>query len=508
LRLNIGTKVLLLILGLISIILLSIGVVITKNQADELRENMIQIARSDTMNFGFQSALAILDNNDLTISDNLMSMINMSGYVYGQVLNPEGHSTRVEMFDKAYAEEKIQVKKVIEKSTSDIWGRLKGKNEVFVDEVKYKAHNVNFFVIQYPIYHPFIKVKSPLLGVVQVVFTDAVIIQRVKKNAQQLLLITIGFWLLGGIGAIFLSRLIVKPIRILVDGAKIIGEGNLDHKVTVTTQDELGDLAKQFNVMTDGLKNAQREKEEQLLVNEQIRQAKEIQEGLNPLNILEREHYQVMGFTRAAKGVGGDYFDFQELPGKKLALLISDVSGKSISASLVMVLIKTVVVTYIELFKKIRSDEISSAINKIMAKQAHIDKFATMMFTIFDPETRILQFTNGGQGPLFVYRAKDKVCTIAKQMGLPLGIDEDNEYHISKMQLFPGDMVVLYTDGISEAWNPSKEEFGLHRLRQKIMDYASLNVDVIVKKTVEDVDGFCNGAEQHDDMTLVILKVK
>ncbi|MDH4261632.1 MAG: SpoIIE family protein phosphatase [Spirochaetia bacterium] len=496
------------ILLLITIVLVSIGIFITKKQADELKESMIQNAKNDARNFGFRSARAILDNDDLAISDNLQSMRNMPGYVLGHVLNPKTKVATVEFINKSYSDEKAYIEKTINQVTESIWTNLSKSNEPHLDQLDYQKRDVKLFVIYYPIYHPFIKQDPPLLGVVQIVLSNEVISERIKKNARQLIITTIGFWFLGGFGSFFLSRLIVRPIRVLVDGAKIIGEGNLDFKVPVLTNDELGDLAKQFNTMTEGLKNAQQEKEEQLLVNEQIRQAKEIQEGMNPLNMLDKNEYQVMGYTRAAKGVGGDYFDFQVLPNEKLALLISDVSGKSISASLVMVLIKTVVVTYIELFHKIRCDEILTAINKIMAKQAHIDKFATMMFTIFDPETKTVQFANGGQGPLFIYRAQDHVCTLSKQTGLPLGIDEDNIYHNSQLQLATGDMVVLYTDGVSEAWDKEKNEFGVHRLREKVIEYAPLRVDEIVKKIVVDIDNFSFGTEQHDDMTLVILKVK
>jgi sigma-B regulation protein RsbU (phosphoserine phosphatase) len=496
------------ILGLITLVLISIGVLITKNQADDLKENMIVNAKNDARNFGFRSARAILDKDDLAISDNLESLKDMPGYVFGHVLNPQTRTGTVEFFAKSYTDEKKEIKETIQAVTDSLWSKLSPYNDPFVDELSYQKRNVILFVIYYPVYHPFVKVDPPLLGVVQIVLSNEVISERIKKNARQLLITTIGFWLLGGFGSFLLSRVIVRPIRVLVDGAKIIGEGNLDYKVPVLTKDELGELARQFNTMTDGLKNAQQEKEEQLLVSEQIRQAKEIQEGMNPLNLLDKEQYQVMGYTRAAKGVGGDYFDFQMLPNNKLALLISDVSGKSISASLVMVLIKTVVVTYIELFHKIRCDEILTAINKIMAKQAHIDKFATMMFTIFDPQTRSVQFANGGQGPLFVYRAKDKVCTLSKQTGLPLGIDEDNVYHVSRLQLEAGDMVILYTDGVSEAWDKEKNEFGIHRLREKVIEYAALRVDEIVKKIVADIDNFSEGTQQHDDMTLVILKVK
>ena len=173
-----------------------------------------------------------------------------------------------------------------------------------------------------------------------------------------------------------------------------------------------------------------------------------------------------------------------------------------------MVLIKTVVATYMQLFDFVRSDIILTIINKVMASQAHIDKFATGQFIIFDPESGRVEFSNGGQGPLFVLRATDKVCTESKQPGLPLGIDEDNDYRVSALNLNSGDMIILYTDGITEAWDTEKNEYGMERLREKIIEYTEDPVDKIVDTIISDIDNFADGMDQHDDMTLVVMKVK
>jgi sigma-B regulation protein RsbU (phosphoserine phosphatase) len=228
---------------------------------------------------------------------------------------------------------------------------------------------------------------------------------------------------------------------------------------------------------------------------------------MNPSRFLKKPEYQIKGFTRAAKGVGGDYYDFQVLGDGRIAVLISDVSGKSISASLVMVLIKTVVSTYLKLFNTIRGDTIIRTINRVMCGEAHIDKFATIQFFVFDPATKTLEFSNGGHGPLFLYRADRKICTASKLEGLPMGIEEENQYKLAKIQLSSGDIVMLYTDGITECWNTAKEEFGLKRVREKLTGYADLNPKEIIENFVRDLDEFASGAEQHDDMTMVVMKV-
>ena len=506
---GIRVKVLLAILTLITIIIVSIGVYTMISQSNSLRQNILANAESDARTFGFWAARAIVFEDDIIVVDNLKLLARNPGYVFGRAVNLKRKTTIYGLFGEKYQENSEKYDDYL-KLDEEFWelAETLEQDETNITEFSVAGESEKYYAISYPVFRPFSGENPPRDGIVQLIISDALIRDSIRKNIQGLIIASILFWVFGGLGTYFLSSFIVKPLATLLLGAKKVGEGDLDYKVPVTSEDELGMLAKQFNSMTDELKTAQQAKEEQLVFDEQIRQAKEIQEGMNPLHLFDNEFFQVKGFTRAAKGVGGDYFDFQELPDGRLALLISDVSGKSISASLVMVLIKTVVATYLNLFDFIRSDIICDTINRVMAAQTHIDKFATMIFLIYDPKTGSIEFTNGGQGPLFVYRANGKACTESKLPGLPLGIDEDNEYHVSKIHLHKGDMVVLYTDGITEAWNTVKDEYGLQGLRSRIIEYADDPADEIVEKIVTDIDKFATGVEQHDDMTLVVLKIK
>lgn len=509
-RIGLRFKVTVLILLLITIVIGSLGYFFLRQQNIELREQVTSQAGREARSLAFFSARAILEQDDLSIADSLQNLQHLKGFVYGTVVSYTTGAPITQIYAEAYREQSEELGKLWPQKRKDIWQRFDSQRpaEIIREQMPLPPEN-NYQLDTYflPIYHPFITPNPPLLGMVEISFSDEFIQRIIRQNTVNLLIAAGIFWIIGILGAFILSTYIVKPVRILSQGAAIVGEGNLDHKVPDLGKDELGQLASQFNTMTRGLKDAQEQREEQLVINEQIRQATEIQEGMNPKKFLNREKFQVKGFTRAAKGVGGDYYDFQILQDGRLALLISDVSGKSISASLVMVLIKTVVSTYLRLFNSIRPDTIITTINKVMCAEAHIDKFATILFTIFNPENRELIFTNGGHGPVFLYRAKDKVCTVSKLEGLPMGIDDENSYGLSKLQLESGDIVVLYTDGITEAWDTQKNEWGISRLQQKIAEYSTLNAKEIVERIITEIDQFAEGAEQHDDMTLVILKV-
>lgn len=509
---SLRAKVTFLILLLTTLIISSIGVLVIRRQSVAQQEILHKSGQRESKALAFQASRAILDKDDLSISDNLQGMVGVSGYVAGGVSLTNGKQTLVRQISPEYQSSAQNLEPIFAQADIAFWEyleKVKGKEDAIREQIIQAPGPLKgkLVIFQKAIYHPFISPNPPLLGITQIVFSDTYIREQIRANTIDLTISAAAFWVLGILGAFLLSHYIVKPVNILSKSAEIIGSGNLEHTVPPLGTDELGQLAKRFNEMTEGLRQAQSAREEQLVLNEQIKQAKEIQEGMNPAKFLKREGFQIKGFTRAAKGVGGDYYDFLELADGKLAVLISDVSGKSISASLVMVLIKTVVSTYLKLLGAVRGDKILDAVNRIMCGEAHIDKFATILFYLYDPQTRILDFSNGGHGPIFVFRAKTSDCTTSKLEGLPMGIDDDNEYRIARMQLNPGDIVVLYTDGITECWNSSKEEFGLARLREKILAYSGFTAKEIVDKLVLDLDQFAGNAEQHDDMTLVIMKV-
>jgi len=296
-------------------------------------------------------------------------------------------------------------------------------------------------------------------------------------------------------------------LKVLSEGVNIIGTGNLDYKIFVKSRDEIGVLASQFNSMTDQLKEAQSKEIENRIMQEQLDVAKEIQEGLNPMAYYQNRGIQIKGYTRAAKGVGGDYFDYIEIGEDRVGALISDVSGKGIPASLVMVMIRTVFVSSLRQDpRKIQCSKIVSAINASLSADFAIDKFATLFFMIYDKERETISFSNAGHGPLFCYRADRNICTVTKLEGVPIGIMEDSEYTQAEVPFGIGDIIVLNTDGVTEMRNDQKEEYGRSRVQKFLLKNHDLSADEIVTKLVEDVDTFQGNAPQHDDMTLLVMK--
>jgi serine phosphatase RsbU (regulator of sigma subunit) len=543
-RFGLQFKLTLLIVALIGAVIGSLAFYVAREKKQVLTDTASATARKELASLAFIASRAILDRDDLALADSLQNAQGLPGFAVGAVYTPAKKAPLISRVGKTLGEKQKDIERDALETVRGEWEKMFGLQPGYLAEnrktpapketkaekdKKPQVQNSSVATapellrivekpflgsksikVQYfhkAVFHPFIKVNPPLLAVAQVAVTDEYINRSIRESFIELAVVGAGFFLAALLAAYVLSRFIVKPVKVLSKGAADVAGGNLDVTLPPLGSDELGALAKQFNTMTASLKRASAEAKEQAIFNDQVKQAQEIQEGMNPQRFLKKPEYQIKGFTRAAKGVGGDYYDFQLMADGRIAVLISDVSGKGISASLVMVLIKTVVSTYLRLFNTLRGDTILRTINRVMCAEAHIDKFATILFYIFDPLTKEVEFSNGGHGPIFIYRADRKVCTTSKLEGLPMGIEEDNVYRLSKLTVAKDDIILLYTDGISECWNTAKEEFGLKRIRQKIVEYAHMNPKEIIEKLVHDLDEFAAGAEQHDDMTMVVMKV-
>jgi serine phosphatase RsbU (regulator of sigma subunit) len=368
-----------------------------------------------------------------------------------------------------------------------------------------KEMNLSVYDFSAPVYDKLTGKKR--IATVRFGLSDALIKSEIRKLTKILALITLGFIIGAGIVALIFASLTTRSVKVLSNGVNMIGQGNLDYKISVNSRDEIGMLADQFNTMTSQLKEAQSREIENRIMEEQLDLAKEIQEGLNPMSFYNKNGIEMKGYTRAAKGVGGDYFDYNDIDENRVGALISDVSGKGVPASLVMVMIRTVFVTALRQdARKIQCSKVVSAINGSLSADFAIDKFATLFFLIYDRERQTVSFSNAGHGPLFCYRASLNRCTVTKLDGMPIGVMEESEYRQGEVPFGVGDIIVLNTDGVTEMRNEQKEEYGRTKVQQFLLKNHSLNAQEIVNGLVADVDKFQGEAPQHDDMTLLVMK--
>lgn len=527
-KFSIKYKISLAIIALVSIIISSFTFFTIKNESNLLEQQVFQFVERELVHLG-NTAGASIGIDDIALVNSINDLKQFSYIRYAYVLNKRDprredvgqnrDNVIIQHFDRSrkinpgdILDDKIgrnfnEIVKKIQKREKKDPGNKKEKTEIRIkarvfsyDDPIDKSGKLYDFSL--PVINRFTKTQ---IATVAIGLSDIVIRQEIKKMVKVIAPMSLVILTLSIIGSVVLTLLIIKPIRIMSKGASIIGHGNLDHRIEIKSSDELGQLALEFNEMTAQIKDAKEKEIESRIMDEQLETAKDIQEGLNPMEYYNKKGIQIKGFTRAAKGVGGDYFDYIDIDENKVGALISDVSGKGIPASLVMVMIRTVFTTYVTR-KGVDCSQVVSAINDSLSADFAIDKFATLFFMIYDRSTGELAFSNAGHGPLFCFRASKNACTNTKLDGVPIGIMEDVVYLQAKVKLAPGDIVMMYTDGVTEMRNAAKEEFGINRVKKFLIKNYRMNAKELVEQLVKEVDDFRGDVPPHDDETMLIFK--
>jgi sigma-B regulation protein RsbU (phosphoserine phosphatase) len=283
--------------------------------------------------------------------------------------------------------------------------------------------------------------------------------------------------------------------------------------------------------------------------------ATEVQRRLFPAQPPVCDALELAGFCQPARGVGGDYYDFLALDDGQIGIAVADVAGKGISAALLMSIVQASLRSQAIAARGSLSDLVST-MNRLMYSSTNESSYATFFYAQFDERMRRLTYVNAGHNPPFLMRAgsaqedeaearvllrcnrgvgsasstirgagvavleapvaakveagetRARLTRMLTSGGPVIGVFSDCVYEQETIQLERGDVVVAYTDGVTEALNPEGEEFGECRLERVLAASTRLSADEISSAIVERVRQWCGSAPQHDDLTFVVLKVK
>lgn len=272
-----------------------------------------------------------------------------------------------------------------------------------------------------------------------------------------------------------------------------------------------------FALMVENIQNERKmQAERDTLMREMERKntelaiAAEIQQSFLPDNISQIEGFDIAGRSVMAKEVGGDFFDvipLEVLPiGKDhLGIMIADVSGKGIPAALFMALSRIVVRVNATWYGRKPAEAIRDA-NTIISHDSRSGMFVTLFYGFLDSENRTLTYVNAGHNPPIHYHALDKSLHELEATGIAMGAMDDAEYSQESARMSPGDIIVLYTDGITEAENANLEMFGVERFEQIILRSATLSAKEISDEILTAVKEFTGGHPQSDDITLMVIR--
>lgn len=330
------------------------------------------------------------------------------------------------------------------------------------------------------------------------------------------LLIALGvlFLLIQGSAAFMggmLARSITSAVHELFLGTERVQHGDFAHRIRIESRDQLGDLADSFNRMSSSIEfllHVQREKQR---LDDELRIARDIQKSLLPVRPPQMAGVEVADFCEPAREVGGDYYDFFQLGPRQLAVLMADVSGKGTSAALYMAELKGLVLALSETVRSPR--RLLIELNRLLAEHLDNRSFITMTYLVLDLEARTLTAARAGHTPLIVVTGGEP--TVIAPDGMVLGLRLPGaEARFAQVldehtrPIRPGDLIVLFTDGVTEAMDQDGEMFGDEALARVVRAHAALDAAAIRERVVRDVKAFVGEAEPHDDMTLVVLRIE
>jgi len=246
------------------------------------------------------------------------------------------------------------------------------------------------------------------------------------------------------------------------------------------------------------------EEEKQLLsLREELKMAHKIQKKLLPESAPDFHGFDIEAINIPAKSVGGDYYDFILKSKEKLAFCIGDITGKGMPAAMLMANLQATFRSQI-----LVDDDCPLCMkrtNKLLFNSTEPTKFATLFFGILDMNPARLTYVNAGHDHPFLIRDNVETAEL-EATGLLLAVVEETDYEVKQVDLKPGDVLLFFTDGITEAMNNDKKEFGLDKLRELAKYHSGETSENIAAKILQDVNRHTNGAVQSDDITMIVVK--
>lgn len=310
-----------------------------------------------------------------------------------------------------------------------------------------------------------------------------------------------------------ITRGLLEDVGTLTEAARRIGGGDLNHRVAVRGKDELASLARSFNAMAESLDAQRAELAEKERMEEDLAVAREIQSRFLPQGSPDVPWLDMAGASIPSREVGGDLFHFVTLDGGRIGLAIGDVSGKSIPAALLMFSALAALRAQMQFGADV--DVTLTNVNRLLVSDVEPGRFVTFFYGVIDPSLAAIRYACAGHNPPLKLSAAGEAEWLG-EAGVPLGILPDAEYRAAVAPLAPGDVLILYSDGITEAEGPGTrvvdgvEEpdlFGSERLLAAASALRGRSASEILDGIVEEVRRFAAGVPQSDDVTLVVARL-
>jgi sigma-B regulation protein RsbU (phosphoserine phosphatase) len=329
-----------------------------------------------------------------------------------------------------------------------------------------------------------------------------------------------------------MTRTATAAVAELYDATRHVDRGDFTHRIPVKSDDQLADLALSFNSMTASIEKLMQEQREKQRLENELAIAQEVQEQLFPKQFTHLESLETWGFCRPARTVSGDYYDFLAASSHKMILAVGDISGKGISAALLMATIHSAVRAYtLESMPQLREPVAVGAVagsgrmmatwpegievspgallgllNHQLYSSTPAEKYATLFLAIYDGRSHTLTYSNAGHLPPILI-GKDGGVRRLEAGGTVIGLFDGVTYEEDSIEMHPGEVFVAYSDGVTEPENEFGE-FGEERLIEIVRENRHLDLPQITQIVTAAVDTWIGDKEQPDDVTLVLARAR
>jgi sigma-B regulation protein RsbU (phosphoserine phosphatase) len=316
-----------------------------------------------------------------------------------------------------------------------------------------------------------------------------------------------------GLALVINIILFSRPLRQLQRGTLALAKGQFGHTINLHSKDEWGELAETFNLMSTQLENLYQERAKQERVQRELEIARNVQQALFPPHLPQTDGLEIAAVCQPHRETSGDFYDLIELGNGQIGVVVGDVSGKSIPAAMLMVAAQSTIRA--EAHNHASPAEVLNQTNNILHHNIPRGMFAAASYARFDAASQELVWANAGQVyPFLIHRrpqAESKtVLRYLETSGdaLPLGIQAAMQYIDHPLKLMPGDTVLFYTDGVVEAMNGDHQLYGFERLEALVAGLEhNVTPQTLIQAVLTDVMAFAGPVEQHDDITLVAIKI-